>query len=108
MPRFKKHIFICENLRGSGHPRGSCAEKSSKELRELFKKKIAILNLQIEVRVNSCGCLDACEFGPTVLIYPEQIWYGGVKSEDIDEIVEQHLERGKPVDRLIIKDSKYL
>ncbi len=108
MARFEKHIFICENVREPGHPRGCCTEKGSKEIRELFKKRLKELGLNSRIRANSSGCLDACEFGPSVVIYPEQIWYGGVTKEDVEEIIQSHLIESVPVDRLLIKDKRYL
>jgi len=107
MPRFEKHIFVCENKREPGHPRGCCSEKSSIEIREKFKERLKELGLNVKVRANSSGCLDACEFGPTVVVYPEQIWYGGVKLEDVEEIIQSHIINNKPVERLIIKDKKF-
>ena len=108
MQRFEKHIFICENKREIGHPRGCCSEKGSAEVRELFKKRLKELNLNTKVRANSSGCLDACEFGPTAVIYPEQIWYGGVKLEDVEEIIQNHIINNNPVKRLLIKNKKFL
>ena len=107
MKRFEKHIFICENVRPEEHPRGCCSEKGSKELRKSFKKKLKKLGLNIDIRANAAGCLDACEHGTTVLIYPEQIWYGRVTENDVDEIIQKHLIENKPVERLLIKDKKY-
>ncbi|TSA30741.1 MAG: (2Fe-2S) ferredoxin domain-containing protein [Ignavibacteriales bacterium] len=108
MPRFEKHIFICENKSEAGHPRGCCSEKGSVEIRELFKKQLKELGLNPKVRANNSGCLDACEFGPTVLIYPEQIWYGGVKSEDVEEIIQNHIINNELVKRLLIQDKRFL
>ncbi len=88
MKRFDKHIFICENRREDNHPRGSCAEKNSVQLTEKFKARLKELGLNSTVRANKAGCLDACEFGPTVVIYPEQIWYGRVKPDDVEEIIQ--------------------
>ncbi len=105
--RFKKHIFICENSRPDGHPRGCCSSKGSKELKELFKNRLKELGLNSKVRANSAGCLDACEYGPTVVVYPEQVWYGGVTTADIIEIVESHIIGGKPVERLKIQDPRF-
>jgi (2Fe-2S) ferredoxin len=65
------------------------------------------LGLNISVRANSSGCLDACEFGPTIVIYPEQIWYGKVKLTDVEEIIQEHILNNKPVERLLIKDRKF-
>lgn len=107
MQRYKKHIFVCENKRPEGHPRGCCAEKGSVEIRELYKKRLKELGLNSEIRANAAGCLDACEFGVSVVVYPEQIWYGGVKPDDIEEIIQSHFINDKPVERLLIKDKRY-
>lgn len=58
------------------------------------------------MRAQRAGCLDACEHGPSVVVYPEGVFYGGVKPEHVDEIVEQHLIQDRPVERLIIDFSK--
>lgn len=108
MARYTKHIFICENKREAGHPRGCCSGKGSIEIKEQFKKRIKELGLSTTMRANSAGCLDACEHGPTIVIYPEQVWYGGVKPEDVEEIIQQHLINNIPVERLLIKDKKFL
>lgn len=107
MKRFDKHIFICENQREENHPRGSCAAKNSAELTNKFKTRLKELGLNSAIRANKSGCLDACEFGPIVLVYPEQIWYGGVKLEDVEEIIQEHLIKNKPVERLLIKDKRF-
>lgn len=107
MKRFEKHIFICENIRPDDDPKGSCGAKGSKILKEIFKKRLKELKLAASVRANTAGCLDACEFGPSVVIYPEQIWYGGVKPEDVEEIIQQHIINNKPVERLKIKDRRF-
>lgn len=57
------------------------------------------------MRANAAGCLDACAFGTSVVVYPEGVWYGGVKAEDVLEIVESHLLGGKPVERLRMKGT---
>lgn len=107
MKRFDKHIFICENQRPAGHPRGCCKDKGGGEVKELFKKRLKELGLNSSVRANTSGCLDACEYGVTVVVYPEQIWYGGVKTEDVEEIIQSHIIKDKPVERLLIKDSRF-
>jgi (2Fe-2S) ferredoxin len=58
-----------------------------------------------EVRINKSLCLDQCEHGPTVVVYPEAVWYGFVKPEDAAEIVEQHLVGGQAVERLRLNDE---
>jgi len=107
MKRFEKHIFVCENSRPPGHPKGCCAEKGSPEIRELFKSRLKELGLNTKVRANSCGCLDTCEFGPSIVIYPEQVWYGGVKKEDVEEIIQSHIINDVPVKRLFINHPLY-
>jgi (2Fe-2S) ferredoxin len=108
MPRFEKHIFICENKREPNHPRGCCSQKGSAEIKDRFKKRLKELGLSSKVRANSAGCLDACEFGPTIVVYPGQIWYGGIKIEDVEEIIQSHIIDNKPVERLLIKDKRFL
>lgn len=107
MKRFDKHIFICENKRPEGHPRGCCAEKGSVEIREKFKSRIKALGLNSSIRANASGCLDACEFGVSVVVYPEQIWYGKVTMNDVEEIIQSHLINNIPVERLMIRDSRF-
>lgn len=107
MGRFKKHIFICQNKREEGHPRGCCSAKGSIEITEQFKKRLKELGLNSNIRANSSGCLDACEYGPTVVVYPEQIWYGNVSKDDVEEIIQNHLIKNIPVERLIIKDKRF-
>jgi len=105
--RFDIHVFVCENRRPDDHPRGCCAAKHSVEFREALKKKTKAAGLNAHVRVNTAGCLDACEYGPVMVIYPAGIWYGGVTIADIDEIIESHFKRGIPVQRLLIKDKRF-
>ncbi|MBI2419441.1 MAG: (2Fe-2S) ferredoxin domain-containing protein [Ignavibacteriales bacterium] len=107
MKRYDLHVFVCENKREEGHPRGCCSDKGSVAFREQLKLRVKKLGLPIDVRVNSAGCLDACEFGAVMVVYPEGTWYGGVQEQDIDEIIESHIKLGKPVERLIIKDKRF-
>ncbi|MCX7611744.1 MAG: (2Fe-2S) ferredoxin domain-containing protein [Ignavibacterium sp.] len=107
MKRFEKHVFICNNSRPTGHPRGCCFDKGSKELIDEFKKKVAAATLNKKIRVNLSGCLDACEQGIAMVVYPEQVWYGNVKLEDIDEIIQSHLINDKPVERLELNEQDF-
>jgi len=107
LKRFEKHIFVCENKRPDGHPRGCCADKNSKQIRDLFKKRLKELGLSSSVRANTSGCLDACEQGVTVVVYPEQVWYGGVLLKDVEEVIQEHIIKNHPVERLKIKDEKF-
>ncbi len=107
MSRYKRHIFVCLNERPADNPRGCCLRKGSAEVRDLFKAELKKRGLTSTVRANNSGCLDACEHGITVVIYPEGIWYGGVKQEDVVEIIERTIIRGEVVQRLLIKDRRY-
>jgi len=71
----------------------------------VFKKSVSEHGLKGEVRANQSGCLDACSFGPTVVVYPEGVWYSVPHPEDAVEIVEKHLVKGEIVERLLIPRS---
>lgn len=105
MPKFEKHLFICCNQREAGHPRGCCDPQGQAQLQFTFKQKLALRGCKKRVRANMSGCLDQCEHGPTVVVYPEGVWYGRVTAADVDEIIESHIVNGKPVERLMIPDE---
>lgn len=107
MTRFKRHLFICENIRPDGHPRGSCGAKHSAQLTERMKEELRKRGMSSMFRANKSGCLDACEFGPVVVVYPDGVWYGGVSPDDVEEIIERHLVDGTPVERLRINDPRF-
>lgn len=100
--KLKSHIFVCTNERPAGHPRGCCKAKGSEELVQTFKLEVAKAGLAAEVRAQKSGCLDVCEHGPVVVVYPEGVWYGGVQTGDVAEIVTAHIAGGTPVERLRI------
>jgi len=107
MSRYQRHVFVCINERPAGHPKGCCLEKGSAAIRDAMKAELQKRGLAGIVRANNSGCLDACAFGPSMVIYPEAIWYGGVKKEDVPEIVEQTILHGTVIPRLLIKDPRY-
>lgn len=104
MPKFEHHIFVCENQREAGHPRGCCSERGGPDVRAALKKEISRRGLQGRIRANAAGCLDQCAFGATLVIYPAQTWYGGVLVEDVPEILDA-LDRGEVVERLLIDEA---
>ena len=106
MPRFQKHIFICNNKRNEGDPRSSCSARGSDNLLEYAKGRIHELGLKGKVRVNKAGCLDACAHGPTMVIYPDDTWYSPKTKEDIEEIITNHIQNNRTVNRLIIEFNK--
>jgi len=107
VPRYTHHLFICENQRENDHPRGSCIQNGSGNLKAAFKQALKERGLLASIRPNGAGCLDACEYGPVVVVYPEGVWYGGVKESDVEEIIDVHLIGGQPVHRLMIRDPKF-
>lgn len=104
MTYYDKHVFFCCNQREPGAERQCCAAVGSQSARDYAKKRIKDLGLNGEgkTRINQAGCLDRCEEGPVLVIYPEAIWYTYVDHNDIDEIIDQHLIAGKSVERLKI------
>jgi (2Fe-2S) ferredoxin len=105
MARYRHHVFICINRRSPDDPRGSCNPDGSERLRDRFKEEVGRRGLKKTVRANAAGCLDQCEHGPTVVVYPEAVWYGRVQPEDVPEIVESHLVNGRPVERLVLPEE---
>lgn len=102
MGKYLYHVFVCINARSDDDPRGCCASKGSSEIRDAFKEEIAKRGLKGKVRANTAGCLDACEFGPSVVVYPEGTWYRVKDRQDVLQVVETHFEGGQIVERLLI------
>jgi (2Fe-2S) ferredoxin len=100
-PYFDAHVFVCTNRRADGHPKGSCAARGSEELRDYIKLRAKALGLG-RVRINSAGCLDRCEHGPVIVIYPEGVWYQVRNKIDADEILQRHLVDGGRASALML------
>lgn len=102
MSYYDKHVFFCCNQRDNGE--ACCAGRGAVALRDYAKKRVKELGLsgKGKVRVNQAGCLDRCEEGPCLVVYPEEVWYTFVDAHDIDEIVDEHLKNGRVVERLRI------
>jgi len=98
---YERHVFCCTNERPDGHPRGCCKARGSIPLRNYMKARVKELGLD-GIRVNIAGCLDRCELGPTMVIYPEGVWYNYRSMADVDEIIERHLIGGGRVERLML------
>jgi (2Fe-2S) ferredoxin len=105
LPRFDRHVFVCTNFRAPEAARPSCTTNGQSEIHTRLKDEVKSAGLGNSVRVNKSGCLDQCEHGPTVVIYPGAIWYGFVKPEDVPEIVNEHLLHGRPVERLRLAEG---
>lgn len=97
---FDKHIFICANERPPGAARRSCGEQHGLQLVEEFRKQLREKKLPIRIRAQKAGCLDICDHGPTVAIYPEGVFYVNVQIADVIDIIDQHIVGNNPVERL--------
>lgn len=106
-PYYQAHVFCCTNVRPPGHTRGCCAEKGAVKLRDHMKARAKELGLDA-VRVNIAGCLDRCELGPTLVIYPEGVWYSYRTTADLDEILTVHLRDGGRVHHLMLQPDQKL
>lgn len=102
MSFYAHHVFFCTNQRSDG--RACCQDNGASEIRDYAKKRIKELGMSGEgkVRINSAGCLDRCDLGPVLVVYPDETWYTFVDREDVDEIIDEHLVNGRPVPRLQI------
>ncbi|MCD6041452.1 MAG: (2Fe-2S) ferredoxin protein [Burkholderiales bacterium] len=101
MSYYSRHVFFCCNQR-EGNERPCCNNKGASALRDYAKSRVKSLGLAGEgkVRINQAGCLDRCEEGPCIVVYPDAVWYTYVDQADIDEIIEEHLQNGRIVERL--------
>ena len=106
-PYFETHIFCCINERPAGHKRGCCKSRGAEPLRNYMKARTKELGVT-NIRVNQSGCLDRCELGPTMVIYPEGIWYSYHSVEDAEEIIQRHLIKGERVERLMLQPTDKL
>ena len=102
MSYYQKHVFFCVNQRDTGAV--CCNNYCAQEMRNYAKKQVKSMKLdgKGKIRINNAGCLDRCNEGPVIVIYPEETWYTYVDQEDIDEIIEEHLKNGRIVERLKI------
>lgn len=108
MPTLQRHVFVCVNERAPTNAKGCCKLKGAEQVRDQLKKKLYDLGLKGVVRANNSGCLDQCADGVTVVVYPEQVWYGHVTVDDVDELIERHIVGGEFVERLMLPDQPHL
>ena len=99
---YKYHVFFCLNQREAGA--ACCANHGSAGLQDYAKQRIKALGLSGKgsIRINKAGCLDRCDEGLVLVVYPDEVWYTYVDRADIDEIIDSHLVKGTPVARLRI------
>ena len=102
---YRTHVFCCVNERAPDHPRSCCSARGSIELRNYLKARAKELGIE-GVRVNNAGCLERCELGPNLVIYPEAVWYHDETKQDVDEILERHIINGERVERLYLEPGQ--
>ena len=102
MSYYKQHIFFCTNQRDTG--KKCCQQADANAMRLYAKEKLKALGLHGKggVRVSSSGCMGRCQDGPTVVVYPDAVWYTFHNQQDIDEIIEKHIQDGEVVERLLM------
>lgn len=105
LPPFERHVFVCLNSRPADAPRPSCTSDGTSTLHMRMQQLARQAGLDTKVRINKSLCLDQCEHGPVVVVYPEAVWYGNVQPDDAEEIVREHLAGGRPVERLRIANA---
>lgn len=94
---YKHHVFFCTHQRDDGS--ACCQDHDAQSLRNYAKKRVKELKLK-KIRINNAGCLSRCKLGPVLVIYPEGTWYQYQSKQDIDEIIESHLQNNTIVTRL--------
>ena len=105
MPLFERHVFVCHNVRPADAPRPSCTSGWQERTAHAAEPTEQRCRPGRESADQQVLCLDQCEHGPTVVVYPEAVWYGNVRPEDAEEIVREHLVGGRPVERLRIAEE---
>lgn len=102
MSYYRHHVFFCCNQREAG--KACCNNHGAQAMRDYAKQRVKELGLAGpgKARVNQAGCMDRCEEGPVLVVYPEAIWYTYVDRDDVDEIIDEHLRNGRIVQRLRI------
>jgi (2Fe-2S) ferredoxin len=103
MAQYKYHVFLCTNLREDG--RQCCAQAGSSALRDYLKRRAKESGLTGPggVRINAAGCLGRCAEGPTIVVYPDGVWYTYADEADLDAILSEHLTEGRVVERLRLR-----
>ena len=105
MPAVERHVFVCTNTRAADAPRPCCTADGKSDLHTRLQQLTRAAGLGERVRINKSGCLDQCEHGPVVVVYPEAVWYGNVQPADAQAIVDEHLLAGHPIQRLRLADD---
>lgn len=100
---YDKHVFVCVNQRAPGAARRSCGEAHGLTLIDALKKELSKREIKGKIRVQKSGCLDICDFGPTLVIYPQGTFYVGVTVDDVPELIEREFVQNERLERLILE-----
>lgn len=106
MAKPERYVFVCTNERPEGHPKGSCIGRGSAGLLQRFRDLQGEKGLAT-FKVVATGCLEPCLGGPTVAVYPDDVWYGGVTLDDVERIIDEHLVGAVPVEFLRIGEENF-
>jgi len=101
MTGYRRHVFVCLNERDPKDPKGCCKHRGSEDVFKTLKAGAAKAGLK-DVRINRAGCMEYCAYGPTVVVYPENVWYRIPTANDAHEVLTSHIIGGKVVERLLI------
>lgn len=102
---YRRHVFVCLNEREPDHPKGSCKHRGADAVFSTLKVGAAKAGLGDDVRINRAGCMEHCQFGPSVVVYPEAVWYRVPTVADAEEILREHVIGGKIVERLLMDNA---
>ena len=101
-PVYEVHVFCCTHQRPPTHRRGCCASKGAQSLANYMCRRGIVTARGQNIRINLSGCLNLCEYGPVLVVYPEGVWYRYETERDIEEIVDRHVRRNERVQRLLV------
>jgi NADP-reducing hydrogenase subunit HndC len=103
MEPFRFHVYICTQQKPAGVP--GCCASGSEQVADALRAALARASLEDQVQVTTCGSLGLCERGPNLVVYPEGAWYSKVQVGDVEELVREHFQHGRPVERLLNTDA---
>jgi (2Fe-2S) ferredoxin len=101
--KYDVHVFICANQKAEG--KKCCTEAFGNEAVSKLRQKVKEAKLPLKIRVQKAGCLDVCQQGPALAIYPEGIFYGNLNLEMLDQIVDEHIIKGQKLADHILEDE---
>ncbi len=98
MNNIRTQVLLCHGT--------SCLSNGAASVREALSEALHKAGLEKEVEIITTGCMGICELGPVMVVYPDGVFYQQVKPEDTEEIVQEHLLKGRVVKRLFYKNQK--